>query len=768
MKMQATSGHWLPRNAGLVYNFASRSVAALTLLCVCLCIARTRAEEAYPKAPPTTTPIEAESNHIGTTPSMVKLPAEDLEPHSEHDTPQNCSPGSTTMSDSAFASNKGSNADTIDELVKSEATGEPNVTADVRGTTDAATPKKLSPNAVDNDSFESGSSFQLNENADCDVNKSSTDDFSGSVSPSLSMTSVDESSQSRDGVGDKSLAPSTMVEQNMSKTPENTPGVFHSPIVSGSQSKSVKKLLMRKKTSSADKRRRKKKWNTLRVAKYLSLASSGVWFTLMGCAHVANLTTIQPKVFGKGGKGYRRRYPYTVSKEDGAKNSMEAQAAVENSNLSVRANNRKWANDETSENLQVVEIKVGEISRRVTEAERQHDNDFIKRIENQIAEFPLNENDKFGKMGKTQLVADLKFAKDVAASKKGEKVAEPVVAYIIKNRNDTSPNKNIWMLWTHGNAEEPVDIDQQIDRGTAIRTAPESLNKLTHGSLKQAAMFSQQYGVNIYVPTFPGFLGRKEQGRSTEKRFVDEVDRGYEFLRNELQVEPADITMRGYSLGTGTCASWCAQKQKPIGGILLKAPITSRNEAARNAYQMHGAANCMSLWPGLNVFNTDENIRDYPANMMVMQLLLGDKDEFTRMPDAKRIVSNFEKTHPEEYHGMKRLANVAEDPGYHGTLFEDEWDQRPHMKGAINNFFQTVVSNSTALKTDNGTLFYPNTRCALWFDTSRHNACFFPCSQTPKLSTTVVLCLPLFNVSRVRTLRIYTVVTRCWHKKVAA
>jgi fermentation-respiration switch protein FrsA (DUF1100 family) len=112
-----------------------------------------------------------------------------------------------------------------------------------------------------------------------------------------------------------------------------------------------------------------------------------------------------------------------------------------------------------------------------------------------------------------------------------------------------TPGATKTIIFSHGNAE---DIGQNI------------------GWLEQ---MSNQIGVNILAYDYEGY--GQSSGEPSEYGVQDDIIAVYEYLRDDLKLDPKSIVLFGRSVGGGPTVYLASQVKGQIGGVILLSAFTS-------------------------------------------------------------------------------------------------------------------------------------------------------------------------------------------------
>lgn len=92
--------------------------------------------------------------------------------------------------------------------------------------------------------------------------------------------------------------------------------------------------------------------------------------------------------------------------------------------------------------------------------------------------------------------------------------------------------------------------------------------------------FADIADVGLLTYDYSGF--GKSEGSPTVRDLPDDARAAYDYLVNDLRIEPTSIVQYGGSLGSGPALVLAAEK--PCAGLILFAPYTSIKAAARDAF----------------------------------------------------------------------------------------------------------------------------------------------------------------------------------------
>ncbi len=147
---------------------------------------------------------------------------------------------------------------------------------------------------------------------------------------------------------------------------------------------------------------------------------------------------------------------------------------------------------------------------------------------------------------------------------------------------------------------------------------PESKKTLLycHGNnedLGRSSNFLSQFyamGFSVMAIDYPGY--GLSSGKPTESGCYRAIDAAYDFLTKQQNILPQDITVFGFSIGTGP-STYLASK-KPVGGLILQAPFLSAYRVMTNnrilpidAFNSYGRINKVKC-PLLVIHGTNDNV----------------------------------------------------------------------------------------------------------------------------------------------------------------
>ena len=137
-------------------------------------------------------------------------------------------------------------------------------------------------------------------------------------------------------------------------------------------------------------------------------------------------------------------------------------------------------------------------------------------------------------------------------------------------------------------------------------------------------------GYDVFILDYRGF-GKSEGKINSEKQFYDDVQLGYNYLKNKFKED--QIIVIGYSIGTGS-ASYLASKNSPKF-LILQAPYYNLSEIGKNR---------MPFVPSFLLkykFENNKNIQDIKCPVYIFH---GDADRTIFYEDAVKLRDHLKST----------------------------------------------------------------------------------------------------------------------------
>ncbi len=155
---------------------------------------------------------------------------------------------------------------------------------------------------------------------------------------------------------------------------------------------------------------------------------------------------------------------------------------------------------------------------------------------------------------------------------------------------------------------------------------------------KGSEQLSNKLDAAVLSYDYSGF--GKSQGKPSVRGLPDDAGAAYNFLVNELKVDPKTIVHYGLSLGTGPAIALAAEK--PCAGLVLFAPYTSIKEAARDALPF------LRLYPDWLIADSDMESRFNITKVRCPVLIIhGENDNTIRIHHGDEIYAAANQ--PKEY-----------------------------------------------------------------------------------------------------------------------
>eukprot|EP00920_Eleutheroschizon_duboscqi_P031745 GHVT01076476.1.p1 GENE.GHVT01076476.1~~GHVT01076476.1.p1 ORF type:complete len:710 (+),score=82.72 GHVT01076476.1:250-2379(+) len=439
-----------------------------------------------------------------------------------------------------------------------------------------------------------------------------------------------------------------------------------------------------KTSNKTDKRR--KRLRKLRLAKRLSIGSALIWFTLAGAIATFDYTVLRHGIF----RVTRFEAPFwrpdvKIPRSTKEEETLDELAA--NSNDNVRIRNRLAFSQDDS--ISVEEVVLDEITRTVPPEERKASDWLLKQgtvinahcPEAGADSVPSKESESSAlQLGNGVTEKTIELLKAKANAGDHDTIKEPVIAYMFKPKVQ-SENKDLYVVWNHGMIQDMTFEGDPIDTG----------------GLTEAQGFVNTFGVNVIVPIVPGNLGRRYHETTTVSLANKTVDLAYEYLR-KMKIPPRNIVVRGFSMGSANTMTWAHATGKPLGGVLLKGPIVSRNDAGAKSTGLPHLLDALGLFPGCNAMQVASNLQDGGINTMAAQWLVTDNDKYVKPKQVQSMAESFEKSCPPQFRNMKRYVGVEVASGGHADIREEgsSWDSPAQLgaKNAVDSFFAQVRENA--------------------------------------------------------------------------
>ncbi|MTB52910.1 alpha/beta hydrolase [Lewinella sp. W8] len=137
----------------------------------------------------------------------------------------------------------------------------------------------------------------------------------------------------------------------------------------------------------------------------------------------------------------------------------------------------------------------------------------------------------------------------------------------------------------------------------------------------------QQIGVDLLLIDYRGF-GKSEGALTTEEHLTEDLQEAYDYLREELDYAEENITVVGYSLGSGP-ASYLAAENNP-GNVVLVAPYTSLTDMKNEFFWM---------FPDFLMRYPMDNAKRLRESNAPVTILHGTADELIPFRMAEELVS---------------------------------------------------------------------------------------------------------------------------------
>eukprot|EP00920_Eleutheroschizon_duboscqi_P031742 GHVT01076472.1.p1 GENE.GHVT01076472.1~~GHVT01076472.1.p1 ORF type:complete len:621 (+),score=58.60 GHVT01076472.1:144-2006(+) len=430
--------------------------------------------------------------------------------------------------------------------------------------------------------------------------------------------------------------------------------------------------------------KRRKKLRKLRLATRFSIAGASIWLALVGLMTIVHFVVLPDTVSGLNqyDKPFWKSLVPSTTKTKGKLDELAA-----NSNDNVRIRNRLAFSQDDS--ISVEEVVLDEITRTVPPEERKASDWLLKQGTVINAHCPKAGADSVPSKesessalqlgnGVTEKTIELLKAKANAGDH--DTIKEPVIAYMFKPKVQ-SENKDLYVIWNHGMGQD------MTFEGDLTGT----------GGLTEAQGFVNTFGVNVIVPIVPGNLGRRYHETTTVSLANKTVDLAYEYLR-KMKIPPRNIVVRGFSMGSANTMTWAHATGKPLGGVLLKGPIVSRNDAGAKSTGLPHLLDALGLFPGCNAMQVASNLQDGGINTMAAQWLVTDNDKYVKPKQVQSMAESFEKSCPPQFRNMKRYVGVEVASGGHADIREEgsSWDSPAQLgaKNAVDSFFAQVRENA--------------------------------------------------------------------------
>lgn len=172
----------------------------------------------------------------------------------------------------------------------------------------------------------------------------------------------------------------------------------------------------------------------------------------------------------------------------------------------------------------------------------------------------------------------------------------------------TMPVQEVWLTTSDGTKIHSWWIPTEGAKFTFIAFHGNAGN-ITHRAY--AYQFLRQLPANVLAVEYRGY-GRSE-GSPNEAGLYRDTDAGYEYLVKARGIDPDTIISYGQSLGTTVAAHLAAER--PVGGVVLEAPLPSLSIAAREF---------MWYLPGLSLlahgqFETIKRVQETSAPILIVQ-----------------------------------------------------------------------------------------------------------------------------------------------------